>query len=107
MPSQKQKKSHQHDLTTAPSSRITLDMPTGAEQLRDWMDRRGFNQRVAAAFFEWDETFISQLINGRRVPGLTNAIIIERKTGIPVEAWVSSEVDKLEPAGTPKRGKRQ
>lgn len=58
------------------------------------MARRGFNQTEAAAFFEWDITFLSKLLNGHRKPGLTNAIRIERLTGISVEAWeVSGELD--------------
>ena len=66
---------------------------TGAEQLKDWMHRRRFMQREAAEYFGWDETYVSQLVNGRRSPGLENAIAIERLTGIPVEAWSSSSLD--------------
>jgi len=80
-------------------------MKLGPEQLKDWMHRRRFLQREAADFLGFDETFVSQLVNGRRVPGLDNAIRIERKTGIPVEAWLSHEDDKSEatvPAGTSK-----
>lgn len=69
-------------------------MKSGAEQLKDWMHRRRFLQREAADHFGWDETYISQLVKSRRVPGLLNAIAIERETGIPVEAWASSELDK-------------
>ena len=69
-------------------------MKSGAEQLRDWMERRGFNQTETAKHFDWDMTFISQLVNGKRYPGLVNAVKIERETGIPVEAWVSDEDDK-------------
>lgn len=73
-------------------------MESGAEQLKDWLDRRWpkstRKQRDAADHFGWDESFISQLCRGARLPGLINAIRIERETGIPVEAWVSSEVDK-------------
>lgn len=50
-------------------------------------------QREAAEHFGWDETYVSQLVNGRRSPGLDNAILIERLTGIPVEAWASSALD--------------
>ena len=78
-------------------------MLPGAEQFRDWIDRRfplsHRKQRECAAFFDWDETFISQLLSGGRTPGLTNAVIIERETGIPAAAWVSSEMDKQEPVG--------
>lgn len=82
-------------------------MQSGAEQLKDWMERRGFNQRETATHFGWDETFISQLITERRKPGLMNAIRIERETGIPVEAWASSELDESAEAVPASRGKRK
>lgn len=69
-------------------------MKSGAEQLKDWMHRRRFLQREAAEHLGFDETFVSQLVNGRRTPGLDNAILIERETGIPVEAWLSHADDK-------------
>jgi hypothetical protein len=72
-------------------------MKSGAEQLIDWMERRfpesTRKQRDTAEHFEWDETFIAKLVTGARLPGLVNALRIERETGIPVEAWVSSELD--------------
>ena len=68
-------------------------MGTGADQFRNWIERRGFTQRETADYFGWDETFITKLVRGVRVPGLANAIAIERATGIPVEAWVPSERD--------------
>jgi transcriptional regulator with XRE-family HTH domain len=71
-------------------------MKSGAEQLKQWMHKRQFMQREAAEYFGWDETYVSQLVNGRRTPGLDNAIVIERKTGIPVEAWASIELDNSE-----------
>ena len=75
-------------------------MQSGAEQLRDWMDRRGFNQTETAAYLGFDIPFVSQLVNGRRNPGLTNAVSIERKTGIPVEAWAIAvdESEERQPA---------
>lgn len=77
-------------------------MQAGSEQLRDWMDRRGFNQTETANYLGFDIPFVSQLVNGRRNPGLTNAVAIERKTGIPVEAW-ATELSQSEDdgAGTP------
>lgn len=81
-------------------------MKSGAEQLKDWMIRRRFLQREAAEHLGFDETFVSQLVNGRRTPGLDNAILIERETGIPVEAWLSHADDKSEdtvPATSTKR----
>lgn len=81
-------------------------MKSGADQLTDWMKRREFSNTEAAGFFGWDLTFISKLVNGHRLPGLTNAIKIERLTGIPVEAWVESQLDEsahAEPANARKR----
>lgn len=81
------------DLTRRPRLWFTPLMQDGATQLLDWMKRRGFTQTEAAEFFGWDMTFVSKLVNGHRLPGLVNAVKIERETGIPVEAWVSSELD--------------
>lgn len=73
-------------------------MQTGAEQLREWMGRRFPKserpQRDTAEYFGWDETFIHKLLHGHRLPGLLNATRIERMTGIPTEAWLSSELDE-------------
>ncbi len=69
-----------------------LDMPHGRDQLRDWMERREFKQREAAKYLQFDETQMSSFLSGRRSPGLTTAVRIERLTGIPVEAWMSSEL---------------
>lgn len=68
----------------------------GASQLRDWMRRRGFNtQAEVAGFLEIDQRFVSEFLNEQRRPGLKIALVIERKTGIPVEAWEASGVDEL------------
>lgn len=73
-------------------------MKSGASQLVDWMKRRWpESTRPAmetANLLGWDITFISKIVNGERLPGLINALKLERETGIPVEAWVPSEVDK-------------
>ena len=82
-------------------------MKSGAEQLKDWMDRRGFNHTEAAEYLGWDMTFVSKLVNGKRAPGLTNAVKIERETGIPVEAWMSSDLDETVGAEPVKAGKRR
>ena len=82
-------------------------MQIGAEQLTDWMRRRGFNFTEAAAYLGWDLTFVSKLANGHRLPGLTNAIHLERLCGIPVEAWLPTAADtEAEPVGAG-RGKRR
>lgn len=71
------------------------DIEPGASQLRDWMRRRGFNtQTEVAGFLEIDERFVSEFLNEKRYPGLRLALLIERKTGIPVEAWTSIALDE-------------
>lgn len=62
------------------------------------MRRRGFNQADAARHLEFDEPYVSVLSSGKRTPGLSNAILIERRTGIPVEAWASTELGESESA---------
>lgn len=69
-------------------------MQSGATQLADWMERRGLSQRETASKFGWDETFISKLIRGHRRPGVRNAVKIRTETGIPIEAWMSEELDE-------------
>ena len=84
-------------------------MESGIEQLRDWMERRGFNQTETAAHLGLDVPYVSQLMNGHRRPGLANAVAIADKTGIPVEAWLigSDESDErlTAPSGKRKVGK--
>jgi plasmid maintenance system antidote protein VapI len=84
-------------LLTACQAHVTMRiMQSGAWQLRDWMTRRGLLQNEAAEALGFHEAFISQLVNGRRSPGLNNALKIERVTGIPVSAWASTRLDKPE-----------
>ena len=83
-------------------------MQSGPEQLRDWMARRNFNQSETAAYMGVDYTYVSQLVNGVRTPGLTNALKIERHTGIPVEAWEANEIGETEsPVRATARNSRQ
>ena len=57
------------------------------------MHRRKFMQREVAEYLGIHFTFVCQLVAGKRSPGLDNAVKIERLTGIPVEAWLSHDVD--------------
>lgn len=66
----------------------------GRERLKRWMERSRINQREAARIIGIHFTHLSQILSGRRNPGLANAVVIERKTGISVEAWVPSEEGK-------------
>lgn len=69
-------------------------MQSGAALLKQWVERRGYSQVEAAEILGLHESFMSMLVRGHRIPSLTNAIRIERLTGIPVSAWASSAVDK-------------
>lgn len=68
-------------------------MLSGAEQLSEWMRRARMNQAEAARYLGFDAPYVSVLLSGKRTPGLDNAITLERLTGIPVEAWASTELD--------------
>jgi transcriptional regulator with XRE-family HTH domain len=70
-------------------------MKSGIAQLNAWMQRREVNLREAADLIGIHFTQLSKFINGRRRPGLKSALLIERRTGIPVEAWEDSDVDYL------------
>lgn len=82
-------------------------MACGQDQFRDWLRRRGFTQADASRYLAFDEPYISGLLNGKRTPGLANAIHLERLTGIPVEAWASNEVDESLPETAQTGKKRQ
>lgn len=81
-------------------------MQLGPEQFKDWMRRRGFTQADAARYLQFDEPYVSVLLSGKRSPGLTNAIHIERLTGIPVEAWAVTPIDETDPAVAAQARKR-
>lgn len=67
-------------------------MDSGRARLRDWMDRHGVNQTKAAEILEVNYVVLSQYLNGKRIPGLVNAVKIEQVTGISVESWLLNRV---------------
>lgn len=69
-------------------------MPSGAALLIEWIERRGYKQNELPAILGLHESFISMLVNGKRIPSLHNAVKIEELTGIPVKSWTSSARDK-------------
>jgi transcriptional regulator with XRE-family HTH domain len=89
------------------SLRDDTGMSSGPEQLRDWMERRSFNQTETALYLGFDVPYISQLLSRTRSPGLPRAIVIERKTGIPVEAWASENIGELDPEPVEIGGRRR
>lgn len=82
---------------------------TGAEQLKAWIERR-FNgsQKDAVEYLGIpgiDEVVLSKILNAGRRPELEKLVILEEKTGVPVRAWVSSQVDESPKAAVRKSGK--
>lgn len=82
-------------LTPGPSRCSLLYMKPGPNQLREWIDRKGLADGEAAKVIGVDFTYISKLVNGHRQPSLDNAVKIERVTGVPVGAWVSSYLGRV------------
>jgi transcriptional regulator with XRE-family HTH domain len=64
-------------------------MLLGVRELRDWMERRRFSQKETAEYLGFSEPYLSRVMNSVTSIGLTNALHVERMTGIPVEAWES------------------
>lgn len=81
-------------------------MKPGRLELKDWMNRRNFAQHELAEYLGMDETTVSKLLKGTRNPGLENAVAIERKTGIPVEAWMPTGGDTSVASESPELAKR-
>lgn len=75
-------------------------MQPGRDQLRDWMKRRGVNQKEAAVLLGLNEVHFSQILNGHRQPGLANAVRIEQRTGVSVESWALNEISEAADAVT-------
>lgn len=73
-------------------------MHSGRERLAAWLKRSNLNQREGAKLLRLHWTFLNQILLGRRSPGLANAVLIERVTGVPVEAWLSTRVSKRDQA---------
>lgn len=73
----------------------TVTLSDGCKRLRAWMKRSNLtNQAEAAEVLEIGYEYFTKIHRGLRLPGRDLAVHIERKTGIPVDAWVSSRMDK-------------
>lgn len=75
-------------------------MPTAREALRGWIDRRCDSDREASRLLRMHFTHLSQILSGRRNPGLANAIRIEDVTGIPARAWMPTDVGRMSTSDT-------
>lgn len=85
----------------------TDDTTTGRAALWAWMQRREVNQREAADILGIDFTMLNHYLSGRRSPALATAVLIERKTGIPVEAWVpTADGAPAQPVGAGRKSRK-
>jgi plasmid maintenance system antidote protein VapI len=66
----------------------------GAAALWDWMERRGLNQQEAAVILGIHYITLNQVLQMRRVPALTTAVLIERQTGIVPAVWARTGVNR-------------
>lgn len=62
----------------------------GRERLSKYIERSRQKQYEVAADLRITESYLSQVLSGRRRPGLDIAVRIETLTGIPVSAWAAS-----------------
>jgi hypothetical protein len=89
--------------------KISLVQQSGAGQLRAWIQKRFKTNREAAEYLGIpgvDDVVLNKILNAGRRPELEKLVIIEEKTGIPIRAWVSSDVDIPEPVGA-RTGKKR
>lgn len=71
-------------------------MTEGRRRLLLWMDRSHWQDKDLAAELKITPAYTSQLLRGRRRPGLDIAAHIFTLTGIPMDSWVATsqvEVD--------------
>lgn len=71
---------------------------TGRERLAEYCRRCRLKQYELADLLGMHFTTLSQVLAGKRRPGLDTALRIERLTGVPVESWSDQMfVDSAEP----------
>lgn len=62
-------------------------MQSGRERLAAYRDRSRLKQTELATLLGMTDSYLSQVLSGRRRPGLDTALRIEEQTGVPVESW--------------------
>lgn len=81
---------------------------SAVDQLRAWIRKR-FRTNVEAAEYLGipgiDDVVLNKILNAGRRPELEKLVIIEEKTGIPLRAWASSQVDERDVVGSVKSRK--
>lgn len=64
---------------------------SGRERLKAYRDKHGYKQYELAELLELDETHLSQILSGKRRPGLPIAVRIEDICGIPAKSWLLTQ----------------
>ena len=67
---------------------------TGAQRLAEYRDKHSYKQYELAELLELDDAHVSQLLSGKRRPGLEIAVRIEERTGIPARSWLLTGVGR-------------
>lgn len=60
---------------------------SGRDRLKQYLKRSKQKQRQLAQQIGFTESYLSQLLSGKRTPGRVNALRIEEETGVPVGSW--------------------
>lgn len=82
----------------------TIKQREGQRRLKAWLERSKLSQRAAAKLLGMHWTFLSQICRGERSPALATAVRLYRATGIPVEAWLPTDVaDERPPVAATRR----
>ncbi len=71
-------------------------MQSGASQLAEWIRKRNEKKADVAKQFGITAGYLSMFLSGERSPGRDLACLIHELTGIPVNAWSSSELHESE-----------
>jgi transcriptional regulator with XRE-family HTH domain len=72
-------------------------MQNGRERLAAYRHRSRMRQNELADLLGLTDSYLSQILSGRRRPGLDIAVRIETLTGVPVESWADTSVSEAEP----------
>lgn len=70
-------------------------MQTGREQLAEYQKRSRLKQYELADLLSLDYGHLSQLLSGKRRPGLGLATRIQDLTGVPATSWVDRRVGRV------------
>ena len=69
---------------------------TGRQRLADYVTRSRLKQYELADLLAIHETTLSQILHGKRRPGLDIALRIEAETGIPAVSWSDQKRGRLD-----------